>query len=187
VVVFLIVFSTIVFFKPNMFGYFLEDNNFIPADPLKTPPHIAPVWYFTPFYAILRAVPSFLGSQVWGVLAMGAAVVLIALLPWLDRAPVKSIRYRGPVFKTAIVLFLIAFIGLGILGTLPPTDIRTLVSRILSFIYFGFFIGMPFYTKADSYKPVPDRTTNATTQQKVRFFIYVAITLVLTALFAKVI
>ncbi|MDR3425950.1 MULTISPECIES: cytochrome b [Silvimonas] len=187
VVVFLIVFSTIVFFKPNMFGYFLEDNNFIPADPLKTPPHIAPVWYFTPFYAILRAVPSFLGSQVWGVLAMGAAVVVIALLPWLDRAPVKSVRYRGPVFKTALVLFLVAFIGLGILGTLPPTDVRTLVSRILSVIYFGFFAGMPFYTKLDSYKPVPSRTTDATFERKVRFFVYVAITLVLTALFAKVI
>lgn len=187
VVVFLIVFSTIVFFKPNMFGYFLEDNNFIPADPLKTPPHIAPVWYFTPFYAILRAVPSFLGTQVWGVLAMGAAVIIIALLPWLDRAPVKSVRYRGPVFKTALVLFLVAFIGLGILGTLPPTDVRTLVSRILSVIYFGFFVGMPFYTRLDSYLPVPDRTTDATTARKVRFFIYVALTLALTALFAKVI
>ncbi|GGP27744.1 cytochrome b [Silvimonas amylolytica] len=187
VVVFLIVFSTIVFFKPNMFGYFLEDNNFIPADPLKTPPHIAPVWYFTPFYAILRAVPSFLGTQVWGVLAMGAAVIMIALLPWLDRAPVKSIRYRGPFFKTAVVLFLVAFIGLGILGALPPTDIRTIVSRILSVVYFAFFVGMPFYTKMDSYKPVPERTTNSTTQQKIRFFIYVAITFVLAALFAKVI
>ena len=187
VVVFLIVFSSIVFFKPNMFGFFLEDNNFIPADPLKTPPHIAPVWYFTPFYAILRAVPSFLGTQVWGVLAMGASVVIIALLPWLDRSPVKSVRYRGPIFKTALVLFIVAFIGLGMLGALPPTDIRTLVSRILSVIYFAFFLGLPIISKIDTYKPVPDRTTSATFKSKVMLFVYFGIAFVLAAIFAKVI
>src|SRR4029079_15422337 len=99
VAVFLIVFSVIVFFSPEMGGYFLEANNFIPADPLKTPEHIAPVWYFTPYYAMLRAVPSFLGSQFWGVLVMGAAVVIFFALPWLDRSPVKSIRYRGGRYK----------------------------------------------------------------------------------------
>ncbi len=159
VAVFLIVFSAIVFFAPEMNGYFLEYNNFIPADPLKTPPHIAPVWYFTPFYAILRAIPSFAGTQVWGVLAMGAAVVIIAFLPWLDKSPVKSIRYRGPIYKFALTLFIIAFIGLGILGAIPSTEMRTLLAQALSFVYFGFFLLMPWYTKIDSTKPVPTRVT----------------------------
>jgi ubiquinol-cytochrome c reductase cytochrome b subunit len=157
--VFLAIFSYVVFFAPSMGGYFLEDNNFIPADPLKTPPHIAPVWYFTPFYAILRAVPSFAGTQVWGVLAMGAAVVIIALLPWLDRSPVKSIRYRGNLYKSILAVFVVAFITLGVLGALPPTNARTLVAQICSVIYFGFFMAMPWYTKIDKTKPVPARVT----------------------------
>ena len=132
VVVFLIVFCSVLFFAPEGGGYFLEAPNFDAANALKTPPHIAPVWYFTPFYAILRAIPSFAGTQVWGVIGMGAAVVLIALLPWLDKGEVKSVRYRGPIFKTALVLFIIAFIGLGILGAMVATDTRTLVARILS-------------------------------------------------------
>ena len=114
-------FSAIVFFAPDMGGYFLEYNNFVPADPLKTPAHIAPVWYFTPFYAILRAVPPMFGSQFPGVVAMGVAVVIIFFLPWLDRAPAKSIRYRGPIYKTALALFVISFVGLGFLGMLPVT------------------------------------------------------------------
>ncbi|GAA5784092.1 cytochrome b [Chitiniphilus shinanonensis] len=187
VAVFLVVFSLVVFFFPNVFGYFLEDNNFIPADPLKTPPHIAPVWYFTPFYAILRAVPSFLGTQVWGVLAMGAAVVVIAFLPWLDRSPVKSIRYRGPIYKTALVLFIIAFIGLGILGALPPTNLRTIVSQILSVVYFAFFFGMPWYSKMDKTLPVPERVTDSTLGRQMRFLALFALTLVLSAVFAWVI
>lgn len=157
VAVFLVVFSIIVFFVPNGGGYFLEDNNFLLADPLKTPDHIAPVWYFTPFYAILRAVPSFAGTQVWGVLAMGAAVLLIALLPWLDRGAVKSIRYRGILFKACLAVFVVSFIGLGILGVLPPTTVRTALSQILSVLYFLFFLAMPFYTRWDKTKPVPDR------------------------------
>ncbi|WP_027008616.1 cytochrome b [Conchiformibius kuhniae] len=184
VVVFLIFFCGVMFFAPEGGGYFLEKPNFDPADPLKTPPHIAPVWYFTPFYAILRAVPSFAGTQVWGVLAMGAAVVLIALLPWLDRSPTKSVRYRGPIFKTALVLFLISFIGLGILGAKVATDTRTLVSQILSVVYFAFFLGMPFYTKLDKDKPVPERVTMSTPKQKLMFFVYVAITLIGSYLFA---
>ncbi|UXY15265.1 cytochrome bc complex cytochrome b subunit [Chitiniphilus purpureus] len=187
VAVFLVVFSLVVFFFPNVFGYFLEDNNFIPADPLKTPPHIAPVWYFTPFYAILRAVPSFLGTQVWGVLAMGAAVVVIAFLPWLDRSPVRSIRYRGPIFKTALVLFIIAFIGLGILGALPPTDVRTVVSQLLSLIYFAFFLGMPWFSRMDPVKPVPERVTESTLDRQVRFLALFTLTIVLSAVFAAVI
>lgn len=184
VVVFLIVFCAVLFFAPEGGGYFLEAPNFDAANPLKTPAHIAPVWYFTPFYAILRAIPSFLGTQVWGVIGMGAAVVLIALLPWLDRGEVKSVRYRGPIFKTALVLFIISFIGLGILGAMVATDARTLVARILSFIYFAFFLGMPFYTKLDKTQPVPERVTMSTTKQKIMFFVYTGITLVGAYLFA---
>jgi ubiquinol-cytochrome c reductase cytochrome b subunit len=157
--VFLIFFSAVVFFAPEMGGYFLEYNNFIPADPLKTPEHIAPVWYFTPFYAILRAVPPLVGSQFPGVAAMGLAVIVLAFLPWLDRSPVKSIRYRGPYFKTAVVLFTISFVILGYLGIQPVTPLYTWMSRICSIIYFAFFFLMPWYTKIDPCKPVPDRVT----------------------------
>ena len=187
VVVFLIVFCAIMFFAPEGGGYFLEAPNFDPANPMVTPAHIAPVWYFTPFYAILRAIPSFFGTQVWGVLAMGAAVVLIALLPWLDKSPVKSVRYRGPIFKTMLVLFIIAFIGLGILGALPSTGTRTVVAQILSFIYFAFFLAMPFYTKMDKDRTPPERVTMSTGKQKVMFFVYVAIALIGAYLFATMI
>ena len=162
VVGFLIVFSFIVFFAPEGGGYFLEFNNFIPADPLKTPPHIAPVWYFTPFYSILRAVtyPLFgIDAKFWGVVAMGAAVVIIAFLPWLDRSPVKSIRYKGGLFKAILAVFIVSFFILGYLGVLPPTPGRTLVSQICSVIYFGFFLLMPWYSKMDKCKPEPDRVT----------------------------
>ena len=115
---------------------------------------------------------------------MGAAVVLIALLPWLDRSPVKSIRYRGPVFKTALVLFVISFIGLGILGAMVATETRTLVARILSVIYFLFFLAMPIYSKLDPTKPVPERVTMSTGKQKLMFFVYTAITLIGAYLFA---
>ena len=160
VVVFLIVFSAILFFAPEMGGYFLEANNFIPADPFKTPVHIAPVWYFTPYYAILRAVPPMLGSQFPGVAAMGVAVLIFFLLPWLDRSPVKSIRYRGPKFKIALTLFVIAFIGLGWLGIKPVTPLYTLMSQIFTVVYFAFFLLMPWYTKNDKTKPVPERVTD---------------------------
>lgn len=162
VVGFLIVFSFIVFFAPEGGGYFLEFNNFIPADPLKTPPHIAPVWYFTPFYSILRAVtyPLFgIDAKFWGVVAMGASVIIIAFLPWLDRSPVKSIRYKGGLYKLILAVFLVAFFILGYLGVLPPTPGRTIVSQICSVIYFGFFLLMPWYSKVDKCKPEPDRVT----------------------------
>ena len=184
-VVFLIVFSAIVFFTPEMGGYFLEGNNFFPADPLKTPPHIAPVWYFTPFYAILRAVPSFLGTQVWGVLAMGASVLLIGCLPWLDRSPIKSVRYRGPKFRVMLTLFVIAFVGLGILGVMPPTAVRTAVSQVLSLIYFAFFLGMPFYTKNDvGSQPVPDRVTDTNLRRKLIFVVLWVLLIAAATLFA---
>ncbi|MDP2432870.1 MAG: cytochrome bc complex cytochrome b subunit [Pseudomonadota bacterium] len=159
VVVFLIVFAAIVFFAPEMGGYFLEANNFIPADSLKTPEHIAPVWYFTPYYAILRAIPPILGSQFPGVAAMGVSVLIFFALPWLDKSPVKSIRYRGPKFKIALTLFVIAFVGLGVLGILPSTPLYTVLAQILSVVYFAFFLLMPWYTKNDSTKPVPERVT----------------------------
>ena len=162
VVVFLMLFFSVVFFAPEGGGYFLEYNNFFPADPLKTPPHIAPVWYFTPFYSILRAVvwPIFgLEAKFWGVVAMGASVVIIALLPWLDRSPVKSIRYRGPIYKGFLTVFVIAFLTLGYLGTQPPSPSSELISQICTVIYFSFFLLMPWYSKIDKCKPVPERVT----------------------------
>jgi len=145
----------VVFYTPEMHGWFLERDNFVPANPLKTPEHIAPLWYFTPFYAILRAVP----DKFLGVLSMGAAIVMLFLLPWLDRSPVKSIRYRGIYFKIALSLFVVSFVGLAYLGTVPATPIATLFSRIFSIVYFAFFLLMPFYSKLDKFKPVPDRVT----------------------------
>ena len=159
VTVFLFIFSLVLFYAPEMGGWFLEHANFVPADPLKTPLHIAPVWYFTPFYAILRAVPSIAGSAFPGVVAMVLSIVFLFLLPWLDRSPVKSIRYRGIYFRTAIVLFVISFLGLGFLGTQPVTPLYTLLARVFSIIYFAFFVLMPIYTKLDKDKPVPERVT----------------------------
>ena len=155
VAVFLALFSAVVFFAPEMGGYFLEHANFEPADPLKTPEHIAPVWYFTPFYAILRAVPDKLG----GVILMGGAIIVLFLLPWLDRSPVKSIRYKGWMSKLALAVFAVSFVALGYLGVKPATDTYTLLARIFTVLYFAFFLLMPFYTKWDKTKPVPDRVT----------------------------
>jgi len=159
VIVFLMVFSAIVFFGPTMGGYFLEATNFIPADPLKTPPHIAPLWYFTPFYAILRAVPPMFGSQFPGVMAMGLSIVLLFFLPWLDRGKVKSIRYRGPIYKTMLALFIVSFAGLGYLGLLPVSPVATIFAQVFSVIYFLFFLLMPWYTSIDKTKPEPERVT----------------------------
>lgn len=175
VVVFLMVFTVIVFFMPEMGGYFLEYNNFIPADPLKTPEHIAPVWYFTPFYAMLRAVPSFFGSQFWGVAVMGGATMILFALPWLDRGKVKSVRYRGPIYKAWLAAFVVSFLVLGYLGVVPTTvwgqlpkglplvggaDVATWVARVLTVVYFLFFLLMPWYTKIDKELPEPERVTS---------------------------
>ena len=162
VVVFLIVFSAIMFFAPEMGGYFIEYNNFIPANPLQTPEHIAPVWYFTPYYSILRAVTInflWIDAKFWGVVAMGASTAIFCLLPWLDRSPVKSIRYKGPYFKIALTLFVISFIVLGWLGTQPVSEIKTLLAQIFTVIYFAFFILMPWYSKIDKTRPEPERVT----------------------------
>jgi ubiquinol-cytochrome c reductase cytochrome b subunit len=160
--VFLILFSAVVFFAPEMGGYFIEANNFIPANPMQTPPHIAPVWYFTPYYSILRAnTINFLwiDAKVWGVIFMGLGVLIFFLLPWLDRGAVKSIRYRGPLFKGALGIFVVVFLILGYLGLLPPTPERTLVAQVCTVIYFLFFLLMPIYTSLDKNKPVPERVT----------------------------
>ncbi len=158
-VAFLMFFCAIVFFAPDMGGYFLEANNFLPANPMQTPAHIAPVWYFTPYYAILRAVPPMFGSQFPGVIAMGIGAVAVVFLPWLDRGAVKSIRYRGPIFKMFLAAFVISFVGLGYLGMMPVTPTYTLISQVLSVVYFAFFILMPWYSKIDKCKPEPDRVT----------------------------
>ncbi|CAB3796076.1 cytochrome b [Pararobbsia alpina] len=199
--VFLFIFCAIVFFAPEMGGYFLEANNFVPADSLKTPPEIAPVWYFTAFYAMLRAVTDYfkivfeviagllgllglikartikwkIGSVViaaiviavmlttqakfWGVLVMGGAVVTLFFLPWLDQSPVKSIRYRPLFHKVFYGIFVIVFLTLAFLGTKPPTPAGTLIAQIGTLLYFGFFWGMPFWTRLGTFKPVPDRVT----------------------------
>jgi ubiquinol-cytochrome c reductase cytochrome b subunit len=201
VTVFLFIFCAIVFFAPEMGGYFLEANNFIPADSLKTPPEIAPVWYFTAFYAMLRSVteyfkivlevvaallallglikaPSMRGklasvigagvvigvmlvtqAKFWGVLTMGGAVVTLFFLPWLDKSPVKSIRYRPLFHKILYVIFVFVFLTLAFLGTKPPTPAGTLIAQIGTLIYFCFFWGMPFWTRLGTFKPVPERVT----------------------------
>jgi ubiquinol-cytochrome c reductase cytochrome b subunit len=201
VAVFAIVFAVIMFFMPEFGGYFLEYNNFIPADPLKTPAHIAPVWYFTPYYSILRAttenfmwvlaaavialgaliafssrdarvwvgaavgaavlVVGFftIDAKVWGVVLMGVSVMVFFLLPWLDRSPVRSIRYRGKLYKSALAIFVIAFFVLGYLGTQTVSDVRTLIAQVGTVLYFAFFALMPWYTRMDRTRPVPDRVT----------------------------
>ena len=153
--VFLIVFCLIVFFAPEMGGYFLEHATFDPANPLQTPEHIAPVWYFTPFYAILRAVP----NKLAGVGLMGAAVVLLAFVPWLDRGKVRSIRYRGPIFKAFLIAFAISFVALGWLGLQPATPGYTNAARVFGIAYFAFFLLMPWYTRIDRTRQPPDRVT----------------------------
>jgi ubiquinol-cytochrome c reductase cytochrome b subunit len=156
VTVFLIFFSIVVFFMPEMGGWFLEKDNFVPADPLKTPEHIVPLWYFTPFYAILRAVP----DKFLGVVAMGAAIFVLFLLPWLDRSPVKSIRYRGTPYKIAIGVFVVSFIALGYLGTQPATPVMTNFARLFSLLYFGFFVSLLIIPSFEKTKTVPDRVTS---------------------------
>jgi len=201
VVVFLIVFCAILFFMPEFGGYFLEYNNFIPADPLKTPSHIAPVWYFTPFYSILRATTEnfiwvlaagviamgilvarsvttrrariatlavvavllaaffAIDAKVWGVALMGGAVMIFFFMPWLDRSPVKSIRYKGTLYKAVLTVFVLAFLVLGYFGTLPVTDVGTFIAQFCTVLYFGFFALMPWYSRMDKTRPEPARVT----------------------------
>lgn len=153
--VFLFVFCGIIFFMPEMGGLFLEYPNFEEANNLKTPDHIAPVWYFTPYYSVLRAVP----DKFWGFIAFAASVAVPFLLPWLDRSPVKSWRYRGNITKVMLVVFTASFLILGVLGIKSPTPERTLLAQICSIIYFGFFLLMPIWSAMDKTKPVPERVT----------------------------
>ncbi len=157
--VFLIFFTAVIFFWPDFGGLFLEAPNFEPANPLKTPEHIAPVWYFTPFYAMLRAVPPMLNSQFPGVVVMFASILIMFFLPWLDRSPVKSIRYKGPIFKFALAVFAVTFVVLGWLGLQPATPTKTLLAQIFTALYFAFFLLMPWYSKIDKTKPVPERVS----------------------------
>ena len=159
VVVFFMFFFAVVFFAPEMGGYFIEAPNFEQANPFKTPEHIAPVWYFTPFYAMLRAVPPMFGSQFPGVMVMGAAIVVLFFLPWIDRSPVKSIRYRGTCFKAALGIFVVSFIILGWLGTQPVSDILTLMAQIFTTVYFLYFVALWVIPKYEKTKPVPERLT----------------------------
>ncbi len=159
---FLFFFALVVFFAPEMGGLFLEHPNFEPANPMVTPDHIAPVWYFAPFYAILRAVTFdiwFLDAKLLGVIAMFGSIILLFLLPWLDRCPVKSIRYRGNTYKAALAAFTVAFVMLTFLGTQPSTPLYTLLAQIGMFVYFAFFLLMPWYTANEKTKPLPKRVT----------------------------
>ena len=155
VVVFLFVFCSVVFFFPEMGGFFLEHANFEQADNLKTPAHIAPVWYFGAFYAILRAVP----DKLLGVVAMGAAIAILFVLPWLDRSPVKSWRYKGWISRVCILVFGLNYMLLTWLGTQSTTSLLTNLARMATLIYFAFFLLMPFYTRSEKTGTEPERVT----------------------------
>ncbi|UUX96828.1 cytochrome bc complex cytochrome b subunit [Aquabacterium sp. J223] len=200
--VFLFVFSAIIFFAPELGGYFLEYNNFIPADPLQTPAHIAPVWYFTPFYSMLRATTDEMinalcvifalaaafafikgrlslvtkvgiviaavvaivllktfDAKFWGVVVMGGAVIILFFLPWLDKSPAKSIRYRPTWHRYVYAVFVVFFVVLAYLGIQPPSTVGTLIAQVGTVFYFGFFLLMPWWTRLGSFKPVPERVT----------------------------
>jgi len=155
IAVFLFFFCGVIFFAPEMSGFFLEFANFEEANALKTPAHIAPVWYFTPFYSVLRAVP----DKFWGFVFFAASVAIPFALPWLDRSPVKSWRYRGMLNRVMLLLFVVSFLILGVLGVKSPTPERTFLAQICSIFYFLFFLGMPIWSKMDKPKPVPERVT----------------------------
>ncbi len=153
VVVFLILFFAIVFFIPEMGGYFLEHDNFVPANPMVTPDHIAPVWYLTPFYAILRGIP----DKFFGVIAMGASIILLFFMPWLDRSPVRSMRYKGYYSKLALTVFVLSFCLLGYLGMVTMTPLKQFITRACIVLYFAYFLFMPFYSRFEYCAVVPQR------------------------------
>ncbi len=152
-IIFLILFAVVIFYIPDFYGLFLETPNYTPANSMQTPEHIAPVWYMTPYYAILRAIP----NKIMGVLAMVGSIFILVFLPWLDRSPVYSIRYKGWMYKVALSCFVLSFVGLGYLGLHEPTPAKVILARVFSAVYFSFFILMPIYTKFDKTKPVPTR------------------------------
>ncbi|MCW8408719.1 cytochrome b N-terminal domain-containing protein [Legionella sp. PATHC035] len=153
IIAFLGLFFAVVFFAPEMGGYFLEHNNFAPANPLITPDHIAPMWYMSPYYAMLRAIP----DKLLGVMCMGLAILVLFFLPWLDRSPVRSMRYKGNYSRAMLFLCVIAFVLLGYLGTIPVTPGRLFLARVSTGLYFAYFILMPFYTRFESSRPLPAR------------------------------
>jgi ubiquinol-cytochrome c reductase cytochrome b subunit len=156
VAMFLMIFAFVIFFWPEAGGLFLEHDNFVPADPLVTPAHIKPVWYFTPYYAILKAVP----DKLMGVILMGISVAILFFLPWLDRSPVKSIRYKGLWYKILLGLFVIAFVRLGMLGMAEGTPAQTVEMRVWTFVYFAFFVLLFFMSPGGRTKPLPERLTH---------------------------
>ena len=163
IVIFLFIFCAVVFFAPEMGGFFLEKPNFVEANPLVTPEHIAPVWYYTPYYSMLRAVTyPFLGidAKLWGLIVMFAAILIPAALPWLDKSPVKSMRYKGTISKVMLVLLVVSFFVLGYLGVKSPTYERTLMAQVGTLVYFSYFVLMPWYTRVEKTKPEPERVTS---------------------------
>ena len=157
---FLIIAAFVIFFAPAFGGWFLEHDNFTEANALVTPAHIKPVWYYTPYYAMLRVVPSFFGIKLWGVLVMFGAIAVLFMVPWLDKSKVKSYRYRGLLSWAMLMMFVVSFLWLGKIGAGPGTDpTETIIGRVLTFLYFAFFITMPVWTKLDKTKPVPERVT----------------------------
>jgi ubiquinol-cytochrome c reductase cytochrome b subunit len=154
-VVFAVLFFSVVFFVPEMGGYFLEPNNFSKANPLVTPDDIVPMWYMAPFYALLRAIP----NQFIGVGLMGLALFFLFLLPWLDKSPVRSMRYKGRYSRLSLFFFIISFLLLGYLGTMPVTATRLILARMAVVMYFAYFILMPYYTQRETCYLVPMRIT----------------------------
>ncbi len=162
VVMFLFVFCAILFFAPEMGGYFLEIANFQEADPLKTPEHVPPVWYYTPFYSMLRAVtvPLFgIDAKFWGMLVMFGAIAILFVLPWLDKSPVRSMRYKGWYSRIALLAFVVSFLILGVLGTQSVSPAKTLLAQIMTVVYFLYFILMPWYTRKEQTAQPPERVT----------------------------
>lgn len=160
VAVFLFAFCFVIFFMPEMGGYFIEHANFEPANGLKTPEHIAPVWYFTPFYSMLRAITFDVGplnSKFLGFIVMAAAIAIMFVLPWLDRSKVKSIRYKGNFSRVSMIVFAAVFVVLGYLGMKGPTEARTLLAQVCTFLYFAYFLGMPIWTSREKTLPEPER------------------------------
>lgn len=153
ILVFLMVFFAVVFFAPDMGGYFLEHDNFAPADPMTTPEHIAPVWYLTPFYAMLRAIP----DKLCGVIMMGASIVILFFMPWLDKSPVRSMRYKGAYSKYALLSFVISFVALGYLGMVTMTPLKQILARVFAIIYFAYFLLMPLYSRYETHSFPPER------------------------------
>jgi ubiquinol-cytochrome c reductase cytochrome b subunit len=154
IVMFLIVFSAVLFFFPDGGGYLIEHPNYEPADPLKTPELIAPVWYYTPYYSMLGMTAKF-----WGLVVMAGAIAILFVVPWLDKSPVRSMRYKGLASKLFLAAFVICFFILGYLGTVHPTPMRTIVAQICTAVYFAYFLLMPWYTSVEKTKPVPERVT----------------------------